>query len=231
MDVWKRLDAFWKHCDCSTKFKILVYDAMIKSKLTYGLDTIELTAAMQKRLNAFQIKGLRKILGLKHVYYDRRNTNEYVLKSAEEAINIRTGKHKKYTTIKTVTDIINDKKAKLLGHIIRADNEDPMRQVTFVRDSININYTNKRRVGRPRGKWVESTLKQAWSYENSLEEYDNDNSEHNRRIINRAKRREEPFNKSKAEIAKETAEKAEFRRRRRFFDRDETFLYRQAHGV
>ena len=78
---------------------------------------------------------------------------------------------------------------------------------------------------------MESTLKQAWAYENSLEEYDNENYEHNRRLIERAKHRQEPFNKSKAEIAKETAEKAEFVRRRRVFDRDETFLYRQAHGV
>ena len=116
----------------------------------------------------------------------------------------------------------------MLGHIIRAGNDDPMRQVTFVRDTININYTNKRRVGRPRGKWIESTLKQAWSYENSTEEYDNDNPRHNRCIVNRARQREPPFNKSKSEIAKE---KAEFMHRRRLIDRDETFMYRQAHGV
>ena len=64
--TWKKLDTFWKHSNTPTKIKIQIYDAVIRSKLVYGLESLQLTKAWQNRINAFQLKGLRKILKLLH---------------------------------------------------------------------------------------------------------------------------------------------------------------------
>ena len=31
--TWKRLEEFWKHTDCDLRFKLIVYDAVIRAKL------------------------------------------------------------------------------------------------------------------------------------------------------------------------------------------------------
>ena len=41
--TWKRLDLFWLHSTCSTEQKLQVYNAVITSKLLYGLETAQLT--------------------------------------------------------------------------------------------------------------------------------------------------------------------------------------------
>ena len=43
-----------------------------------------LTKSCLKRVDAFQIRGLRKILGRKHTYWDREATNKNILKEAIE---------------------------------------------------------------------------------------------------------------------------------------------------
>ena len=45
-----------------------------------------------KRIDAFQMKGLRKILDEKHTYWDREATNENILDQANWIIN-QKGKH------------------------------------------------------------------------------------------------------------------------------------------
>ena len=54
------------------------------------------------------------------------------------------------------------RQTKLLGHVIRADNNDPMRKVTFRPNSIRAWRTPLRRVGRPREQWITGAKKQAW---------------------------------------------------------------------
>ena len=61
MATWKSLDIFWKEAQCSLRNKILTYNAVIKSKLLYALETLEIPTSLLSRLEAFQLKGLRKI--------------------------------------------------------------------------------------------------------------------------------------------------------------------------
>ena len=66
---------------------------------------------------------------------------------------------------KTLTPFSEDYKhrqTKLLGHIIRGSNDDPMRKVTFKPNSIRNWNTPLRRVGRPREQWIHGAKKQAW---------------------------------------------------------------------
>ena len=44
-----------------------------------------------------------------------------------------------------------------MGHIIRTDNNDPLRQVTFLPNTATPNFPHIKRVGRPRLNWVHCT--------------------------------------------------------------------------
>ena len=87
------MDNFWKHSDCDKATKIRIYDSVIKSKLLYGLHTASLTKAMQTRLNSFQLKALRQILGMDTTWAQKKrnedmsNTMEEIIWRASEELN------------------------------------------------------------------------------------------------------------------------------------------------
>ena len=70
------------------------------------------------------------------------------------------GPHKKQ--LRAFSEDYRHRQTKLLGHVIRADNHDPMRKVTFRPNSIRNWRTPLRRVGRPEEQWTEGAKKQAW---------------------------------------------------------------------
>ena len=61
----QKLDLLWGKSTASIKWKIRVYDAVIVAKLMYGLAPIPPTKADGRKIDAFQLKGLRKILHIK----------------------------------------------------------------------------------------------------------------------------------------------------------------------
>ena len=63
------------------------------------------------------------------------------------------GPHKKQ--LRAFSEDYRHRQTKLLGHVIRADNHDPMRKVTFRPNSIRNWRTPLRRVGRPKEQWTE----------------------------------------------------------------------------
>ena len=60
-----KLDMFWKKAPVSTTWKLRVHDAVISSKLLYGLESASLTNAEYERFGSFQTKALRNMLGIK----------------------------------------------------------------------------------------------------------------------------------------------------------------------
>ena len=129
MVILKKLDIFWLKTNCNKKWKLLVYGAVITSKLLYGLETLEPTESAGKLLNTFQLKGLRKILQLHTTFINRSNTNEYVYKRANEVTNApSTGIHRK---IKPLTEVLGERRLKLLGHVLRRDRQHPLHQAAF----------------------------------------------------------------------------------------------------
>ena len=91
----KKLQCFWNNPSCPTKFKLQVFDAVIRFKLVYSLESLELSSGTLRNLNAFQLKGLRRILKIKTTYVERANTNKKVLEQANAIVNPSntTGKH------------------------------------------------------------------------------------------------------------------------------------------
>ena len=74
MIVQTKLDQFWLCSNCPIKRKVEVYNAVIKSKLLYGLEPLQLRESLKKNLDTLQLKGLREILKMKTTYVNRNNT-------------------------------------------------------------------------------------------------------------------------------------------------------------
>ena len=121
---------------------------------------------MQKELAAFQMRGLRQIVGCQHTYWNREHTNKYILELAS-----KTAYQKKpYKQIKLFSEFQLERKIKLYGHIIRASDEDPLKHVTFNDDNLEINEWEGKRVGRPKQDWIWEAAQEVWSITLSKEE-------------------------------------------------------------
>ena len=197
MAVLKKLDIFWLRANCNKKWKLLVYNSVIVSKLLYGLESLEPTDATGKLLNTFQLKGLRKILRLHTTFIQRQNTNEYVYRRANEVLNSPTeGNGRK---IKPLTEVLEERRLKLLGHVLRREREHPLHQAAFKTQSALPRETEQRRVGRPRKFWTTSNMEKAWeiitihdgALQNSL--FDKHNRHMRERIIDQARAYLPPF--------------------------------------
>ena len=73
--TWKSLNLLWSRACTSDRHKILTYESVIRAIVVYGLEGAQLNENHFRRLNAFQLKGLRKILGITTTYVDRSHTN------------------------------------------------------------------------------------------------------------------------------------------------------------
>lgn len=165
--TWYKLEPYWKASGASKKWKLIIYDAIIRSKLLYGLETIHLTQAMSRKLDAFQMRGLRRILQRNSTFIDRRNTNKSLL---EEASSIAYPSRCDRRKIIPFSEYHMNRRAKLLGHILRSNGDDPMRQISFLPDSAHRVEYGTKRVGKPRQNWLHHTKK--YVYENILGHYD-----------------------------------------------------------
>ena len=66
---------------CRPAWKILIFNAVVVSRLLYGLETIPMTTAMDTKINAFQQRCLRRILKIDPAYYSRVRNVEVLAKA------------------------------------------------------------------------------------------------------------------------------------------------------
>ena len=90
-----------------------MYESIVDSRLTYGLETLQLNANHLKRLDAFQQKGLRRILKIPPAFVNRKWTNARVLEAASSLRPQRT-----------VSAVLEARKLKLIGHLLRSHGND-----------------------------------------------------------------------------------------------------------
>ena len=161
--TWFRLNAYWKATRASNKWKLIVFDAIIRSKLLCGLETIHITKAVAIKLDAFQYRGLRKILGMSSTFISRANTNRRLFEVATATAHPKRGDDRKIIPLSIYHQ---ERRSKLLGHVLRCGNTDPLRQVSFVPESAyRVDYGRKR-PGRPRQTWLHYSKK--YVYEETL---------------------------------------------------------------
>ena len=133
------------------KFKIQVFDAVVRSKLVYGLEATQLPKYLLNKLDSFQLKGLRKILKLDTTFINRSNTNQKVF---QESSRLRNPDCVPGKDVQPFSTYVRNKQQSLYKHIVRLTDDDPLRQSTLEpSSSVPCIITNKR-VGRPRGKWA-----------------------------------------------------------------------------
>ena len=184
--TWFKLLPYWKASNASTKWQLIIFDAIIRSKLLYGLETVHLTTAMLKKIDAFQLRCLRRILQMAPTFINRANSNTAVLQRATTVAYPQPNDHRQVQLFSTY---YKNRTASLLGHVLRSNVDDPLRQISFLPyTATRVPYGTKR-CGRPRQNWLHYTKK--YAYENVLnfynyEEDDPDDS----RIYNAAMNRQ-----------------------------------------
>ena len=98
------------------------------------------------------------IFSRESTYINRANTNEEVYRRANA--KARTDRE---NPIRPLSQVLQEKRIKLLGHIIRRPREHPQHQTTFYTRSLIPRTVGKRRVGRPLLSWTHETMKVAWN--------------------------------------------------------------------
>ena len=127
----QKLDLYWSKANPNVKQKILVYDAVIRAKLLHGLESTAMNKTVKHSLDVFQLKGLRKILGVKTTYIDRTQDNKKVMETAQEKIDEATPHGKTQKQLKPFSEVWQERKMKLFNKIITAKDDCPLRSVTF----------------------------------------------------------------------------------------------------
>ena len=152
----------WAHGDCTIKHKLHVQDAVVRSKLVYGLESLQLTEGAIRRLDTFQLKGLRKILRLRTTYIERANSNDDVFRKAENALNLGWAPGRRWRRLMKLSDYYAFLKLKRYAQLVSAPPGDPASAVAFHRDTLEKWGHGKQRVGQPRKNWIEVTQEQFW---------------------------------------------------------------------
>ena len=132
------LQRVWAHANISKQRKTLIYNACIVSTLLYGLGTAWLNASERRRLDAFNAKCLRKLMGISPSYYSRVS-NDTVL---------RVAKAEKCSTKLLRQQLL------LFGKIARMPAGTPLRDILLEPGSCRLRTTQGiRNRGRPRTSW------------------------------------------------------------------------------
>ena len=105
----KQLHPLWAQACTSVNWRLRVFEAVINSKILYGLESIQLTLAEQNRLDALQMNMLRKILRVPTTFVNREWTNQKVIDTLEHRF--------KYSPTKLSIRWKNNK-LRILGHIV-----------------------------------------------------------------------------------------------------------------
>ena len=126
----------------------------------YGLESLPLTQADLKRLDALQQRGLRGILGFLPSHLDRTATHQRDMGQARTETMNRKPQQGHRQQLDTFSTTLKRRAVALLGHIIRLPDEDPMKQITLRREKPL--YPAAKRVGRPKLNWAKQTFQAAW---------------------------------------------------------------------
>ena len=134
-------DSVWKDKDLALKLKINILTTVIWPVALYGCEAWTIKKEDERRIEAFEMWGLRRILG---VHWSQHISNEEVLRRC----NMR---RMLFNTMKT-------RKLRYFGHLIRSD--------SFQREMMEGYVEGRRGVGRPRKKWTDDILQ--WTGRGSL---------------------------------------------------------------
>ena len=133
LSAMSKLTRIWKSANIETTTKIKLYKSLITSIALYGCESWTLTADTERRIQAFEFKCLRRILG---VSYRDRKTNEFVWQQITRCNKDMVPLLK---TVKT-------RKMKWFGHTARHS--------SLAKTILQGTVVGGRKRGRPRKTWL-----------------------------------------------------------------------------
>ena len=143
---FKDLCKVWNHSNLSQTRKLNIYQALVESKLLYGLSCCCLSAAELRRLNGFQAKCLRQILKIRPAYYSRVSNQEGLRRAGPNP----------------AAELLLRQQLNILGKVLRAPQVSPLHTAAVVPGTLQPATSYYiRRVGRPRKEWVASVMQAA----------------------------------------------------------------------
>ena len=155
------LQPLWADTHISVSWKLVVYNAVIRTKVFYTLETLALTEGQQSKLDTLYFRGLRRILKKKSTFIDRYWTHARLLRLANTMSAKVAPMSPKHISFKTY---YLKKRRTLLGHLIRAPPNNLSRLAVLSREDADLSASHsKKRVGRPRKTWLQETLNDAWA--------------------------------------------------------------------
>ena len=145
---FRSLSKVWSKSILGSRRKIRIFETLVLSKLMYGLAACCLNAAQRRRLDGFNARCLRQILGIGPAF-ETRVSNAAVLQ--------RAGKT-------AATEFLLRQQLSLFGKALRAPPDAALHTCAFVPGSALPAVSHHiRRRGRPRTEWVPTLLPAAES--------------------------------------------------------------------
>ena len=130
-----RLNIIWRKQNISFPVKIKLYKSLVISVLLYGCESWTLNAETERRIQSFEFRCYRKLLGIK---YTEHRTNSYV----EQEIKAKAGKQE------PLLSTVRRRKLAWFGHVTRHNNL----AKTILQGSVH----GQRKRGRPRKAWFDN---------------------------------------------------------------------------
>ena len=133
----------WTHSSLTWKRKLQIYTSLVESKLLYAMASCCLTRADERRIDGFQNRCLRKILGIKCAY----------VSSVSNAVVRAKAQHP------AATAILRKRRLIFFGRVLRTPSDHPLRTCCFIAGTlIPLNDFYVRRVGRPSKEWLKQVI-------------------------------------------------------------------------
>ena len=144
----------WTHSALTWRQKLNIYGSLVESKLLYSMVSLVLTTAQKRRLDGFQNRCLRKIIGV---------LPSYVSRVSNATVRARAC----YTP---ATDLLLKRRLQQLGKVLRSPEGHPLRTAAFIPNTL-MPATERfvRRVGRPCKEWVREAISETSSLFGSLD--------------------------------------------------------------
>ena len=149
MDHSNEPRSFWRKAPVTLKWKLKVLDAVIHSKVLYGMETLVISQSDYDKIDAFQTRIFRTIVNIKHSYWSHV-TNDTVMRTA----NNRAQHINKNIDITPLSLKPKHRIITFYGHIIRSDPyTNQMRAISIDEDGNKISAPKPWRSGRPKLQW------------------------------------------------------------------------------
>ena len=157
-EVFDKLCRVWDHSNITVARKLQIYSACVASRLLYNLHSLWLNTAGTRKLDAFHLKCLRRLLRVAPSFYSRIS-NQTILER---------------TNSRNLSGILLERQLRFLGELASRDDDDILRQSVLQPGTFEPHVPEgPRKQGRPRTTWASAIFKHAIQAAESAENLSN----------------------------------------------------------